>query len=531
VLSGLAVSAPAAPREPADRLLDEQQLQREQQLMRRESPVLPVAAEPALDVAPASVIESGEVLRGYRIVLDDAGLLDEADMRALLAPYSDIDLGMARLSLLLRRIDAALVLRGLVTSHAHVRTVDPERQVIEIAVVPGRVAAIRSESADRRALGRAFPVKEGDVLDQMALEQGVQQINRLRARQASVQILPGARPGDSVLDIDVSGAASVGASAGVDNLGNAATGRSRLRAGLHASDLFGLFEDMQFARVHSAGSEATIASFALPSGYSTWSATYAASHSDVDVLGLALDTSVRTAVFGWNRVVGLNDRLRDAFDLSITRTRIARSLEDLALRTRRTSVLRLAWSRSGAWGDGQFLIEPALSLGLRGFGADEDAPGIPDTFVHNQFRKLAMTVACALPLSRGGVDLDLRLHAQHAEVALPAAEQIVLGGMHSVRGFDEALLAGDRGYNVRTELRLPAWQGPLEAALRAFLHLDAGRARAVGNRADFLSSFGAGMRGQAGGAMWEAVLSTPLAEPSRFPRDRWTVHFMFAYSI
>ena len=56
----------------------------------------------------------------------------------------------------------------------------------------------------------------------------------------------------------------------------------------------------------------------------------------------------------------------------------------------------------------------------------------------------------------------MRVQAQLADAPLVPAEQVVYGGMDTVRGYDEGEQAGDLGAALRMEITTPSWQ-PLDS--------------------------------------------------------------------
>ena len=97
----------------------------------------------------------------------------------------------------------------------------------------------------------AFPVEAGDTLKLQDLEQGVDQINRLRRNQAELQILPGQTPGGSIVALNNHPGDRYRVNLGVDNYGSQATGRQRSRLGLDVDNPLG-FQDRKSTRLNSS---------------------------------------------------------------------------------------------------------------------------------------------------------------------------------------------------------------------------------------------------------------------------------------
>ncbi|WP_197368163.1 ShlB/FhaC/HecB family hemolysin secretion/activation protein, partial [Ralstonia solanacearum] len=177
------------------------------------------------------------------------------------------------------------------------------------------------------------------------LEQGVDQINRLRRNQAEVQILPGQAPGGSVIALANQPGDRFRFSAGTDNYGSRATGTTRLRAGIDADNALGFQEAVSLSYIGTRDTNAAIVSAAVPFGYNTFS--YTGSLSEYN--SLIGDTALlygRTFghTFGWNRVIERDQAGRTAFDVTLTHRRSEREVNNLLFEPQSLSVLRVALS-------------------------------------------------------------------------------------------------------------------------------------------------------------------------------------------
>lgn len=522
-------TSPAQALEPAERLIDEQRTEQARSRLRPEalpSPVTGPTDAPALERSPADLDEPGDALAAPDIRIHARGLLDAATLERLRHTFAAQPLGIRRLSLLIRRIDAALIEAGWITSRSRVAALDTVSGVVEIEVVPGRIAAITPPDV----AGRILPLAPEDILSQEALEQGVQQLNRLRLMQAQVRVLPGTQPGYSVLDLTLHREDRLWSlSFGADNQGNGQTGSARQRIAYRRVHALGLYEDFQLLALRSADSEALLASLSMPDGWSLWSVTASASKSDSTIAGLRFGSEAQTLQLGWQRVLSLSAESRHALDLSLSHARIARDIGGVDLLTRRSSVLRASWVHTGRSGYGQYYIEPALSRGLTLFGAERDPAELPSDHTHYQFSRLMLSAGATASVARD-IELAMQYARQYARHGLPGAEQLYLGGMSSVRGFSETVASGDRGHLLRLELRyaLSRFDGTLR--LLPFIHLDGGSVRQIGGPATTLTSAGVGVRAQAGGWTLDTTLSAPLSHPDALSAG-WRLHFSLGYLL
>ncbi|AOF80506.1 hemolysin secretion/activation ShlB/FhaC/HecB family protein [Methyloversatilis sp. RAC08] len=521
----------AASPEPSDRLIDERRASERDSRWQRATTPLPAQPQPALHSRPADIDEAGVTTRFRDIRVDAAGLLDDASVTALVAPFLAVPLGRQRIELLLRQLDAQLVEAGWITSRARLLALDAQTGELAIELVPGRIESLRAPGIDAAAMARAFPFAVGEALSLSALEQGVQQINRLRMYQAQVRVLPGNAAGTSLLDIVLNEGRAWSMAFGLDNQGSSTTGGERLRVTARAGNLLGWLDDLQFALLHSTGSDALLASLSIPGGYNLWSVTVSGSRASFDIAGLEVTSRSASAVLGWSRVLSSSAGGRSVVDVSLIRSRLARDIESAALQTEHSTVGRAAWMhilRGERW---QVFIEPSLSAGLSLLGATRDRPDLSRGDTHRQFMKWAIAAGAVVRNASDDLEYAVQLTAQRAGESLIGAEQLHLGGFASVRGFREVSVSGDTGHVLRTELRLPQAFRPAGHPVVPFLHVDHGAARLSEGPRNTLASAGVGARGAGQGVLWEGVVSVPIARDADPPSHGWRAHLSVSFEI
>lgn len=509
-------------RDEAQRLLQERQDRERAETLTRPAPV--VAGEAAAvsadgGVDPSRVAEQEPAFLIRRITVKGDTLLSEATRETLLAPFVGLKLGPRRIDLLLRRFTAAYMERGYITTRAYIEPQNLASGELEVTIVPGTVESVRLNGASLAgAAAVAFPQSSGGVLRLADVEQAVDQINRLRSNRAEAQILPGQSPGTSVIAIENRPEKPWRISLGSDNYGQPATGQGRVRAGVDVDNLLGAWDAWSVNHVESRDSSADLFAFSVPAGYGTFSYAYARSDYLTPIGTIAVSTgNSRNQTLAWNHVLGRDAHGRTAVDAALALRESWRRLNDISLTPQQQASLRLALSRQQRFAIGSVSAEFGVTKGLDAFGYDKDLPGLPDTAAHNQFEKYDVNLAAILAL---GADWAWRgnLTAQDARVGLPGAEQLFVGGAATVRGFQEGIIAGDRGYVLRNELQ---WTGAMpRAALTAgaqlapFAFADASRTRLLADGNDKrLSSFGFGLRLAWKAASLEAAWARPVAAP------------------
>lgn len=533
------------PEDPAQRLLREQ---RQRDLEREATqPPAQIEVQPLLpsDAPVEAVPESSTTFVIQRIQVQGNTVLPDSDVGAITAPFLGKPLGTNRINLLLRRFTEAFVAKGYITTRAYLGEQNLATGVLVVTVVPGKLESIQLNGRAIRPASSSlfdtmggglvtdagtawqFPAP-GDTVRLQDLEQGVDQINRLRRNRAELQILPGRTPGSSVVALANQPGDRFRFNAGVDNYGSRTTGISRTRLGLDADNALGFQEAFSASYIGTADTNAAVLSAAVPFGYNTFSYTGSISEYQ-SVIG---DTALLYGrsfghTLGWNRVLTRDKTGRQAVDLTLAYRKSEREINNLQLDPQRLTVLRAAWSglrRFAANGQpGYVTAEAGVSRGLPSINATRDPADIRPEEAHAQFTKLDANATLQLPLplvfDRAQLAWRAQLVGQWANVALFGSEQIYAGGMSTVRGFREGVIAGDRGAYLRNEL---AWaNAPALAGMRMepYVFLDGGQAQYVATRRwQSVAGAGAGLRVSAQWARQtftsELLLGVPLAQPA-----------------
>lgn len=523
LLAGAAHAQTPPLEDPAQRALRERQEAERRREATQPPPQIAVPAAVQETATVESVVEAGATFSIHRIELTGNTVLDASTVERITQPFVNRDLGTNRINLLLRRLTEAFVQQGFVTTRAYLPPQNLKEGVLTIAVLPGKVESLQINGQTVKTTVPNQPTAEsprnggwltdagtvwsmpavGDTLKLTDLEQGVDQINRLRRNQAEVQILPGQSPGGSVVALTNQPGDRFRFNAGMDNYGSRATGVTRLRAGIDADNALGFQEALSLSYIGTTDTNAAIASAAVPFGYNTFSYTGSISEYNSLIGDTALVYGRTFAhAFGWNRVIERDPAGRTAFDVTLTHRRTEREVNNLLLDPQYLTILRVAINglRKFAVNDqGAYATwEAGLSRGMRTLSASQDAPDITRDEAHSQFWKLDGNASTQLPLPKvGNAALAYRgqVLAQWSNVALFGSEQIFAGGMSSVRGFREGLISGDRGLTLRNEVVWANAPALLGIRIEPYAFLDGGQTQLVATQHwQYLAGTGVGVR-------------------------------------
>ncbi|WGS51129.1 ShlB/FhaC/HecB family hemolysin secretion/activation protein [Paraburkholderia sp. D15] len=500
-----------AEQDPAQRLLQEQRDRQRRDEIQQPPAQIEVQQPPIANLPEGADVETlpdvEPLFKIDHIEFTGDTVLGKSALDAIAAPFIGKHLGRNRINLLLRRVTEAFIARGYITTRAYLGAQNLASGTLKINLVDGKVSAFTLNGHPLRprdpnepwyrthggglltdaGTAWAFADSSGDVLRLPDLEQGVDQINRLRRNQAEIQIMPGETPGDSVVAITNHYGDRVFCDLGIDNYGSSQTGTLRYRAGVEADNLIGLQESLSFNYVGTEDSNAVVFSAAAPYGYQTFSYTTSISEYQQTISDVALlQGRTFSQILGWNDVLTRSRAGRTSVDVTLTKMRTERSLNGMELTPQDLTVLRV-----GVNGLRRFVAhdQPAaatwdvgISQGLPWLSASHDGSDIDESDAHSQFTKLDATATLQVSLGTlAGTQWGYRatLRGQYSHVALFGNEQIFLGGMDSVRGFTEGGIAGDCGFYLRNEAawqNVPAWH---DVQLEPYVFLDGGKSHLV----------------------------------------------------
>lgn len=557
ILSGAVTGAYAAPvptgaiPDTVERIQRDQQLQNQQQFKKDMQPSQPpVELEAPVPAAP-SAAPNGACRDIHSIEIVNAGAMSEEDKKAIVAAYLGKCLDVAAIERLLGDITFFYIGRGEVTTRAYLPGQDLSQGVLKILVVEGRISDLKLEGSGVN-IATAFPNLKGKTLNLRDIEEGLDQLRRLASNDPTLELQPGANPGDTVVIVRNEPAKRWRISAGGDNYGSDSTGREQGFVTVSLDNLLGLNDYLTYTRrqsylgEHSKGSRSNSVFFSVPYGRALLSAGW--SDSDYKSEYLAPLTATLLSLTGDSETAFVRgdyafyrDRLtRISFGAALTRKSTNNFVNDIKLNvsSRTITTLDAGFAATSRIGDSFVGGNIGVTRGLKLFNALEDADGLTSHDPQAQFTKLVFGASAMVPFSVAGHSAGFasQISAQLADSALYSSDQISIGGIYSVRGFLDNSLGGDNGFYARNDLSLyqplgVLWGAP--AMLRPYAALDVGHAQAKGLNAPDGTFVGAGLGlGFAAGPVSADIFAgRPLEVPQNLPDEGFNVFALLSFTF
>ncbi|MGR2855598.1 ShlB/FhaC/HecB family hemolysin secretion/activation protein [Erwinia sp. 1181_3] len=485
LLAGACFTLSAAMLSPADRdavrqqqqqILDQNQQQRDEL---ERSTALP-SAQPPRPVLPSA----GPCFRINTLRLTGVTLISPHHQQQLLAPWQGSCLDMASISQLTHSISDWYISRGYITSRAFIPEQDLSGGELTLAVLEGKLQHIRLNGSPARELNMAFPGLEGKILNLRDIEQGMEQINRLRTTPVQIEILPADQPGYSVVNLTATPEFPLSLSAGFDNSGQKSTGTGQLSGSLTANNPLGLADrwfisggrSSAFSRARDA--QNFQAGVSVPYGYGLLDYSYSWSNYLSTINNNGFDWlsrgDTKTHRLGLYQGLYRNSDIKTGLSFGITH-RISRNwLNDALLQSssRKLSSLQIGINHTQKLGGGIATLNPMFTRGMPWFSAESDE-GKNGDLPKAEFRKWSLNGSYQLPVTQSLWWLS-SFYGQWSPDRLYGSERLTLGGESSVRGFKEQYLSGDNGGYWRNELNYALFTLPGLGQVSALAALDGG---------------------------------------------------------
>lgn len=179
-----------------------------------------------------------------KIEVEGATLLSQAELDHLAFPYLNKPLSMTDFNRLIQSITDAYMDRGYVSARVYIKPQNIKDGILRLIVIEGRLKTVKvtKNGKDDTRWFSPIPASSGDHVNIRDLEQGVDQITRLRSYQAKLDLEPGQQEGESDAIITTTQDLPVGASFTMDNSGSRATGRVLQTTSVFAEDALGLYD-------------------------------------------------------------------------------------------------------------------------------------------------------------------------------------------------------------------------------------------------------------------------------------------------
>lgn len=421
-----------------------------------------------------------------------------------------------------KKITALYQNKGYLTSIAYIPPQDNSKGIAEIAIMEGKVGNVDIEgnkwtktSYIRKNILDENDIEKQEIFNVNNLKQSLGEINQKEYLKGQVRLQRGQEPATTDIKLKLDEKLPIGLSASWDNTGRELIGVQKAGITTSIYNLTGFGDSIYANTSFAARTFGLNTGYSIPLGSHGTELRFGYSISDIELGGMYKNDNIEGRSHGF--VTSLihpfykGDRLKVngnlTWDMRTSKTTLQKSLlENYELRVLRTGLSATYDDNGGRW-----ISDAIVSTGLPIMGAQGSTErGVGSgSFVKVNTDLIRVQ---KLPYKTLGI---FRTSWQVSPDAMKAVEQMQLGGMYTVRGFDEGVLLGDIGYNNSIELRhavpylpekisIPYWVNrSASVQLKDRIHFagfyDQGYATTIhdgrsGNYKNFMQSVGLGLR-------------------------------------
>jgi hemolysin activation/secretion protein len=320
------------------------------------------------------------------------------------------------------------------------------------------------------------------------LEQGIEQINRLRQNNAKLDIKPGKETGESIVYVVNERSLPLHATLSVDNSGSKQTGLYIVNAGVFWDNLVNRSDSLNFNisrslnGEHGGSSQSYALNYSIPHGYFLWSvgANHFSYRQMIEGASVNFKTTGKSdnQMIRMDHVVFRGQRSKVMWNIGATRKDTKNYIEDVFLETSSRTLYLADVGIQSTYQMESATLRGALEF-TRSVAAGNATKKITAAEVDYQFSKYELDIGIygRFGLSGRRFNYSSALHYFYTPTTIVASEALSLGGRYTVRGFDHESVTGFRGGYWRNDLSSSFF--PTEQIrLEPFVALDVGHSDA-----------------------------------------------------
>ncbi len=474
----------------------------------------------------------------------DAELIEIPKVRAVLKRQQGACLGSQGIKALMDELQNVYISRGLVTTRVLAPAQDLRTKVLKLQLVAGKAGLISltKEAEGKVSLSNTMPLGQGEYLDLRALEQALENLQRLSSVKASFSLKPAKEIGVSDIQVKWQQQKKWRVALSANDSGSDSTGKYQGNATLFLenptgfSDLFYVSKGVDLHDDSASRSGNFSVHYSIPFGY--WLLDLNSSKSDYKQTIAGLNGPISYTGNSANHSIGLS---RIVYRSETAKTRLKSKLikrdsqnfingTQIEVQRRDTSYLELGVEHEQSFKltAKQLKVNSALSYrrGTGWFGAQpapEEATG--DATARSEILRFSASAEMPFQWNKRQWRWNSRFESQWTDSKLTSQDKFTIGNRYTVRGFDGAVsLSADRGWYLQNELATRLGNTQTEA----FASVDVGEVSGRGSEellGTRLVGASVGVKGNYKGLSYQVFAGTPLYKPEGFQARETSVGF------
>lgn len=455
--------------------------------------------------------------------------------------YENRDLDLPKIEKLVLRLNQKLQDRGYVTTQVTIPEQNISSGKIRLVCLPGKLRhVVYEEGSEKIPWRNAFPIREGEILNLRMLEEGIENIKRLRSLDISMKIIP-VEAGHSDVELSFQSKKQVHGLLSLDDSGLTETGRMQLSGGLtfdrvtNANDSLQISGTLDTSRDWSKkGTRSQSFIYSIPYGKDRWTISHCKNWYNQFVhanpYGFASSGKSQTTRLTYEHMISRSRTERKSLDVNIIKRDSHYFINDteIPVQAMDTTALEIGLSDRIYIGNGTLYFRAAHKQGTGWFGAQDENtyPDSPKTRYHLWL----FDVDWKKPFVMGHrpASFSSSFHGQWNTKGqrLYGIDMVSIGNRYTVMGFDgEYTLMGECGWYLRNELASAV------PDLHSEIYMDLSIGSVYGISTDTLvgrtiAGGAIGLRGAfLSGLSYDAFISRAIYKPQGYHTRKWVPGF------
>jgi hemolysin activation/secretion protein len=458
-------------------------------------------------------------------------------------------LGVQGINAVVSSIQNELIQQGYVTTRVLVPQQDLNGGVLQLQLIPGRIAAIQFKadpSIQVHTMRVALPMQEGDLLNLRDVEQALENLKRVPTAEADIQIEPADQPGQSNLVVMYQQKLPVRLLVSADDSGTKATGRyvggvtlSIDNISRH-NDLFYITQTKSWALDDGEPRQtrSTTVHYSIPLGYWTLALNANNSHYFQQIAGLngpvIYSGQSENNDIKLSRLVWRDAQQKTTLAMRAWQRKSNNYIDDTEVGPQRRIVG--GWEASA---NHKAMIADSTYEGTlaykRGTGAFGSIASPEEAFGEGTSRMKVFVADASIKVPFDVAQSKWTYYStwrgQYNQTPLTPQDRFSIGGRFTVRGFDgESILSAERGWLWRNEIGTRLG----ESGQELYVGLDQGQV--TGPTSDllvgrYLVGSVLGFRGSYQKMQYDVFVGTPVKNPDNFRTASYTAGFSVSVAL
>jgi len=477
--------------------------------------------------------------------------LKKYKIEKIISPHKNTCMGVNKISRLMGLLTNEYIRSGYITSRVYLPPQNLSSGTLTLNAEEGRISKLLEESDSNISFMNTFPTKEGAILNLRDIEQGLDQLHRLASNSAMMKIEPGENVGASNVLINNKKTSPFFLNLSIDNHGSEPTGKKQKSISVALDNPLTLNDYISITYKEALlkndkkpwqDNSSLSFSYVIPWGYNTFylgksnssyqSTINASSGAQIKSNGLSKNDYAQL-----ERVVFRNQKNKVKLSFKGTRKKTKTYIADqfISVSSRKLSFadFDLNWSHQRS--DGSIVLNLGLSKGTRWFDAVVDPGDLALDMPRAQSIKYKFSLYSTKYFSifDKPVVWMAALTSQYSKDALYGSEQISIGGLYTIRGFQLQTLTGNTGFYLRNDLVFTLPKKIINGTVKPYIAFDVGSVDAGSSAFDAgsLAGTGIGLKYYLKNMSADFVYTQPVYKPKHFRDSRGIAYFRVALNF